>query len=154
MAKWINQNTRTTRQWQIYIIANAGMHLANKQGMTKLWANKPPPNCLPEAVQLPTITHTHLNLLMSRCCWDTQHKSSNLLDTAWEIEQNTDMRKKNVIIQNNVTNFLSRGISHGCMLPIWSLILSYLKTFDLFGWWISIWAKLFYALLNECVRSL
>lgn len=70
--------------------------------MTKLKANKPPPNCLPKAVQQPTIfnhqtsgwavlhthNHTHLNLLMSRCFWDTQHKSPKLLYTAWEIEEN------------------------------------------------------------------
>lgn len=71
----------------IYVIATAGMHLANKQGVTEVRANKPPPNRLPEAVQLPAIilrqtsdraalqthTHTRLNLLMSGCCWDTQH---------------------------------------------------------------------------------
>lgn len=56
---WINEwkNRWSKRQWWIYVITNAGMLSTNKQGMTKLSANKPPPNCLPEAVQLPTITY-------------------------------------------------------------------------------------------------
>lgn len=59
--------------------------------MNKLRANKPPPDHLPGAVQLPTTTLTHLNPLMSTCCWDTHEKSSNLLDFACEIEQNGDV---------------------------------------------------------------
>lgn len=92
--------------------------------MTKLRANKPPPNCLPEAVQLPTVTHTHthLNLLMSRCCRDTQHKSSNLPDIACEIEKSTAVRETK---QDELS--LSGSVSHGRMLPI----RGYPKTSDL-----------------------
>lgn len=69
----------------------------NKQGMIKLRANKPQlsaRSCSAAQHQPPLHTHTHtpefLNFLMSRCCLDTQHKSSNLLDIACEIEQKTD----------------------------------------------------------------
>lgn len=38
-------------------------------------------------------THTHLSLLMSRCYWDMQRKSSNPPIIPWETEQNTDLLK-------------------------------------------------------------
>lgn len=140
------------RQRQIYVVANAGMHSANKQGMTKLRANKPPPNCLPQAVQLPSITHTHLNLLMSRCCWDTQPKSSksplqSLSDWAkhW-CEKKNNGDKLSLSVEAFPTN--KHCSSEALYL--------YFKTFDLLSacWWIWIWTKLlffFHALLNECV---
>lgn len=98
---------------------------------------------------------THLNPLMSRCCWDTQRKSSNLLDIGREIEQNTDVRKI-LIIQNNVTLSPSQHFPrmyttdlkpHICILRLLTFCLPFL-----FGWWIWIWTKLFYALLSVCEK--
>lgn len=81
-----------------------------------------------------------------------QHKSFNLLDTACEIEQNTDVRRK-LIIQNNLTNFLflSAFPMDVCCRSEASYL--YLKTFDLLLCFSvdGFEFELSYALLNECV---
>lgn len=91
----------------------------NKQAPTQLsaWGCSAAHHHLPSDRGLGCSTHTHLNLLMSRCCWDTQHNpiiSLTLPGRLSKVLLFWFVKKIKKLEIQNVTNFLYRSISHGC----------------------------------------